>query len=333
MVACGYLNGMMYSTVFTLFAPILSDVFGFTVENVSHFFTGISCAFLATSFIQVGTTFAKVENRVMLGVSLLCALIGSVLITDWQAIGRDPCSAAFNSSITDSMLNDSYSGSYVGDFLINETSDTEVTNTSSSYLEACIAQSSSSDRCFWNPQSRVTGDFCNSCAPACLSEQKSLDIVQFSIGALLIASSASLGFVFISAVTSEITSVESQGLSLSCVIGSNALGRAVSPTWFVKSYERMNKHTFVPMPITAAFSFLLLLLLVVLYKQLAPKSSQSTITSHNINTESTENGGIKHTQESSLKYSVWHKIYSCTNYVYRRFFSNYTCKCFETKNG
>ena len=149
----------------------------------------------------------------MLGVSLLCALIGSVLITDWQAIGRDPCSAAFNSSITDSMLNDSYSGSYVGDFLTNETPDTEVTNTSSLYLElleTCIARNSSSDRCFWNPQSRVTGNFCNSCISACLSEQKSLDIVQFSIGALLIASSASLGFVFISAVTSEITSIDSQ---------------------------------------------------------------------------------------------------------------------------
>ena len=52
MVACGYLNGMMYAIVYTLFAPILSDMFGFTVEYTSYFFIGISCAFLATSFIQ-----------------------------------------------------------------------------------------------------------------------------------------------------------------------------------------------------------------------------------------------------------------------------------------
>ena len=163
---------------------------------------------------RIGTKFASVDNRVMLGISLLCALTGSAFVSDWQAIGHDPCSAAPNSSITDGMFNDSYNEVfYTGDLFSNETSDTEVTNTSSPYLEllkAYIAQSSSSDRCFWNPQSRVTGDFCNSCAPACLSEQKSLNIVQFSIGALLIASSASLGFVFISAVTSEITSVESQ---------------------------------------------------------------------------------------------------------------------------
>ena len=163
---------------------------------------------------RIGTTLARVDNRVMLGVSLLCALTGSVLMTDWQAISHDPCSSAtLNDSITDSIFNDSYNELYSGDLLPNTTLAGVVTNTSSVHLElleSCIAQSTSSDHCFWNPQSRVTGDFCNSCAPSCLSEEKSLNIVQFSIGALLVASSASLGFVFISAVTSEITSIESQ---------------------------------------------------------------------------------------------------------------------------
>ena len=185
-----------------------------TIYNLGE--TLFAAYFFVYSFhlCRIGTKFANVDNRVMLGISLLCALTGSAFVSDWQAVGHDPCSAAPNSSITDGMFNESYNEVYyTGDPFSNETSETEVTNTSSLYLElleACIAQSSSSDRCFWNPQSRVTGDFCNSCAPACLSEQKSLHIVQFSIGALLIASSASLGFVFISAVTSEITSVESQ---------------------------------------------------------------------------------------------------------------------------
>ena len=175
----------------------------------------LSCVF---SFLcRVGTKIANVDNRIMLGVSLLCALTGSAFIADWQAIrlSHDPCSSATsNSSIDHSILNDSYNESYnIGDLFSNETLASEVSNTSSLYLElleGCIAQSTSSDHCFWNPQSRVTGDFCNSCVSSCLSEQKSLNFVQFIIGALLVASSASLGFVFISAVTSEITSIESQ---------------------------------------------------------------------------------------------------------------------------
>ena len=150
----------------------------------------------------------------MLGVSLLCALTGSAFIADWQAVGHDPCpSATPNSSTNHSIFNDSYNESYIGDLFSNGTLASEFSNTSSLYLElleGCIAQSTSSDRCFWNPQSRVTGDFCNSCVSSCLSEQKSLNFFQFIIGALLTASSASLGFVFISAVTSEITSIESQ---------------------------------------------------------------------------------------------------------------------------
>ena len=151
----------------------------------------------------------------MLGVSLLCALTGSAFIADWQAVGHDPCpSATPNSSINHSIFNDAHNESYIGDLFSNGTLASEFSNTSSSLylelLEGCIAQSTSSDRCFWNPQSRVTGDFCNSCVSSCLSEQRSLNFFQFIIGALLVASSASLGFVFISAVTSEITSIESQ---------------------------------------------------------------------------------------------------------------------------
>ena len=123
------------------------------------------------------------------------------------------------------------------------------------------------------------------------------------------------------------------------MIGSNALGRALSPHWrklltnyaillglqeriyahnciillhltlwciifilsrnneylylhftVVESYERTTRHTFVPMTITAGISLLLLLLLVALYKQLAPRSSQSTISSSNASSESTEDG-------------------------------------------
>ena len=50
-VACGDLTGMMYSVIYTLVTPILSDSFGFTVEYTSHFYLGVSLAFFASSLI------------------------------------------------------------------------------------------------------------------------------------------------------------------------------------------------------------------------------------------------------------------------------------------
>jgi hypothetical protein len=78
--------------------------------------------------------------------------------------------------------------------------------------------------------------------------------------------------VFISAITSDITSVESQGAILSLLIGSGAIGRATSPIWFVESYELTGRHTYFAMAIIAGCALVLLLSLAALYKKLAPIS-------------------------------------------------------------
>ena len=127
------------------------------------------------------------NNRRMLDFALLCALFGSLLCGDWQAIGNDQC-GSFNNTT----------------FLIADNS----INTSV-YEEDC---ESVSNQCFWNPQSHITREFCNICIPACLSEQRVLNFYQFGLGALLISFSASLGFVFLSVVISDISPVESQVL-------------------------------------------------------------------------------------------------------------------------
>ena len=77
-------------------------------------------------------------------------------------------------------------------------------------LVNCEAQSNTSHECFFNPQSRITGEFCNTCLPVCLSKQATINFYQFSAGILLLSISAPLGFVFSSAIASEITSVETQ---------------------------------------------------------------------------------------------------------------------------
>lgn len=78
-------------------------------------------------------------------------------------------------------------------------------------VETCVSQNiSGGHQCFWNPQSRITGESCNTCHESCQSEQKAMNFYQFGIGVLLISLSSPLGFVYISAITSDITSVESQ---------------------------------------------------------------------------------------------------------------------------
>ena len=52
LLACMMLNGMMNAVLSSLITPVLSDSFGFTVQYTSYFFIGVSCALLASSFIQ-----------------------------------------------------------------------------------------------------------------------------------------------------------------------------------------------------------------------------------------------------------------------------------------
>ena len=118
---------------------------------------------------------------------------------DWQTInGNSSCSSA---AVND-LLHES-----IEDDCLNSTSNSSLYQ---QLVESCEALSSSSHQCFWNPKSRITGEFCNTCLPTCLSEQASLNFYQFSLGVVLICISGPLGFVFISAITSAITSVESQ---------------------------------------------------------------------------------------------------------------------------
>ena len=77
-------------------------------------------------------------------------------------------------------------------------------------IETCEIQNITGHLCFWNPKSRITGEFCNTCHESCQSEQKAMNFYQFGIGVLLVSLSSPLGFVYVATITSDITSVESQ---------------------------------------------------------------------------------------------------------------------------
>ena len=183
----------------------------------------------------------KMDNRLLLGLAFIMGLIGCVLMGDWQAIGHEPCSLTnanaiqhLNTSINSSDSADTNYGPsgvssasrasglssgldtmyYSGDSFIpplapsDEINDT--TNSSQRLVERCEALSSSSHQCFWNPNSRITGEYCNTCHASCHSEQKSSNFYQFSAGVLLVSLASALGFVFISAIASGYTPVECQ---------------------------------------------------------------------------------------------------------------------------
>ena len=128
-----------------------------------------------------------------MGFTLIISLIGCTLASDWQAFSGDPCSSlTFNS--------------------------TNSTNATHAWIEDCEALSTDTHQCFWNPQSRVTGDYCNTCLPVCLSLQTSLNFYQFSIGVLLMAVAATLQFIFNLALVSDITQKRHQVATLCLVI-------------------------------------------------------------------------------------------------------------------
>ena len=180
----------------------------------------------------------------MLGVALIMGLFGSLLVGDWQAIIRqDPCLSAHNVTDTTGFLANTtelenydwiVSGSSSGSELNTSTNSSELmmgidvdslfssglmtdelnfTSNSSVYeqlIKSCEALSTSSHQCFWNPKSRVTGQFCNTCLPTCLSKQTAINFYQFSAGILLIALATPLEYVVVSAITSDMTATDSQ---------------------------------------------------------------------------------------------------------------------------
>ena len=168
----------------------------------------------------------KVDNRVFLALTFITALIGSILIGDWQAIGHDdPCSSADmhlstftnKSGLADTELGMLSPASGLGiaeELLPQEQTDLNLT-LQQHYVDRCQAMSSSSHQCFWNPMSRVTGDFCSTCRPGCLSEQRSLNFYQYCLGILLFSFATPLGYVFNSAIASDLTPMKSQVVAFS----------------------------------------------------------------------------------------------------------------------
>ena len=106
-------------------------------------------------------------------------------MTDWQSLRGDPCNQ-FNASY----LPQEYDGIF------------DSHNSSESYF--CEQYGNSSYNCFWNPVSRITGDYCERCRQVCLSTEHSLSFFQLVVGIMLLFACMSNGRVLVTTIASDV---------------------------------------------------------------------------------------------------------------------------------
>ena len=115
------------------------------------------------------------HNRYIFMLGIIVALVACALTTDWQAISEDPC--------------DQFSGSC--------DNKTDIGNNASNRsslppCELCRMHSGHPYQCFFNPDARISKEYCADCKPLCRSELHTINFAQFLIGVCLF----SLGFPF-----------------------------------------------------------------------------------------------------------------------------------------
>ena len=133
-----------------------------STNNDAAYIRHLTCSMILKSL--------KLDTRQMLIFWMIVTIISVTLMADWQSIGHDPCREGFpvNNSTAVQPHRDEYVSAEGGG-------------------QVCRNLSTSGSECFWNPNSRVTGEYCAECFKVCRSVDKSLNFVQFSIGAMLFA--------------------------------------------------------------------------------------------------------------------------------------------------
>ena len=108
------------------------------------------------------------HNRYIFLCGIIASIVACMLITDWQAIRGDPC--------------DQFSGT-CGD---NKTSiESENDTMPLPSCELCRMHSGDPYHCFFNPDARISNEYCADCQPFCRSKLHTLNFAQFMIGVCL----------------------------------------------------------------------------------------------------------------------------------------------------
>ncbi len=113
----------------------------------------------------------------------------------------------------DTWSNASYCDENVGDYqCLASDYDIDLSPCDSNTSASCICEafSGSPYHCFWNPNSRLTGEHCPRCEPLCRSADHSINFAQFIVGVSLITFAYPMGRLCITLIASDALGTASQ---------------------------------------------------------------------------------------------------------------------------
>ena len=135
-------------------------------------------------------------------------------MTDWQSMRADPCNQltlqSFNKTYgfeDNSYLNCSDIDSVICSAMIDFP---ECAHNSSDFCYCTMFNNVSSYECYWNPVSRVTGQYCERCRPVCLSKAHTLKFIQLFVGVVLLSACFVPGRLLVTTIASDIAGNHSQ---------------------------------------------------------------------------------------------------------------------------
>ena len=135
---------------------------------------------------------------------MMCTIIALLIMTDWQAIGNDPCTDY--SLFHHPQLADHYrlqlAGSNVSESGMVSVQSLQVVE-GEVYQMAVNRCESAGVHCHWIPNSQVTHRHCSDCQLICRNTQHTLNFIQFIVGLFLFYSTLSLMFTGVFLLLSE----------------------------------------------------------------------------------------------------------------------------------
>ena len=142
---------------------------------------------------------------------LVCTITALLIMTDWQAIGSDPCTD-YN-LFHHPQLADQYrlqlAGSNVSESGMVSVQSLQVVE-GEVYQMAVNQCESAGEHCHWIPNSQVTHRHCSDCQLICRNTQHTLNFIQFIVGLFLFYSTLSLMFTGVFLLLSESVSTTYQ---------------------------------------------------------------------------------------------------------------------------
>ena len=137
----------------------------------------------------------KLKGYGLTVVGLTCTITSMLIMTDWQAIGSDPCTEY--SLFHHPGLADQYRVE-LAESNISESGMVSVQSLQvvegEVYQMAVNRCESAGEHCHWIPNSLVTSKHCSDCQPICRSTRHTLNFIQFTVGIFFFSSTLFLMF-------------------------------------------------------------------------------------------------------------------------------------------